>query len=37
MDLLEINKIRKLDNSSCVTDGLTLPTISLLHNGDDKP
>jgi len=26
-----------LDNSSCVTDGLTLPTISLLHNGDDIP
>ena len=26
-----------LGNSSCVTDGLTLPTNSLLHNGDGKP
>jgi len=26
-----------LDNSNCVIDGITLPTISLLHNGDGKP
>jgi len=26
-----------LETSSCVIDGITLPTISLLHNGDDKP
>ena len=29
--------LQLLDNSSCVIDGITLPTISLLHNGDGKP
>ena len=29
--------LQLLDNSSCVIDGITLPTISLLHNGAGKP
>ena len=26
-----------LETSSCVIDGITLPNIRLLHNGDGKP